>query len=141
MNTTGLEQLTARFNMNSTGLLFVVCEEIANGKGTANADKLKGIAEQQKMDFEGKYFDTISLPDHRSIILLSNHRHALDDTNRKFFQVEVSNMYSRKSRSLDPAVDAEAAAYFTALGAAIMDPESVSDILCTHACAPRTCIC
>ena len=123
--TSGLAQVTARFNMNQGGKLFVVCEEIADKKGTANSDELKKLAEGDTMDLEGKYFDTVIVPDHRSIVLLTNHRTALTDTNRKFLQIEVSNKYSTPSRARDPDIDREAEAHFIAIGNAMADPDSV----------------
>jgi hypothetical protein len=123
--TTGLDQLIARFNMNQGGKLFVVSEEIANEKGTANKDTLKGLAENQTMDLEGKFFDTVAVPDHRNIVMLSNHRHALVDTNRKFLVIQVSNRFCTENRAADAALDREAETYFRALGTAMANPEAV----------------
>ena len=131
MSCNGIRQLTARFNVNSANKLWCSIEEVPENAGKASMAELKYLADSSRIDIEAKHTDTCSVRDNRNFIACTNYKNAFgldgstNEISRKFLFVEVSDKYSHANCRDNPALKAEADAWFTALNDHMADPETV----------------
>lgn len=128
MSCSDMDQVVARFNVNSGNKLVCVVEELAAKSGSANMAKLKFLADSKTIDLEAKHLDTVTVPDNRNFVLITNYKDAFDLTTeftRKLVIFRVSDRFAQERRNTDAALDAEAKAHFVALNEAMADPTVV----------------
>ena len=128
--TGGLAEITARFNSTSEAKLLCVVDEVADGEGKKNMDRIKMLADSSETTIEYKHMDAQRMQDKRNSVFLTNHRDAFgtdgatDEITRKMVIAEVSDKYSTMNCHADPLLAQEADSYFTDLNKAMASVET-----------------
>jgi hypothetical protein len=91
--TNNINDLHADFNSLFTNKIWITIEEVKSGGGYQNDQKTKDLITGKKQVCKKKYMDAYNLQNCARYSFLTNNRDAikLEDSNRRYFCVEVSN--------------------------------------------------
>jgi len=105
MQVNSIDAITGQFNMDSSGMLFIQCDEAMNSQRRADANKLKSMITDPTRRIEPKGVNAYEIDDHTRYLFTSNERDnalAIVDgmADRRYSVFDTSDLYAHKTNGV-----------------------------------------
>jgi hypothetical protein len=117
------DRITGRFNWHLTDKILVCADEALFARDLKSVGPLKSRITAERILFEQKHIDAITLENYIRLIIISNDEHVIhaDEDERRYFVLETADTYAQRPGEPESRATARRQPYFDAISKQMKD--------------------